>query len=307
MSIPVLLDCDPGLDDAIALWLALASPELDLRGITVAGGNAGIAQTLPNALAVAALAGTRVPVHAGASRPLLGDFAPEISVHGADGLAGVVLPPGARPSPVVGADAIRQALREAATPVTLVGIAPATNLALALATEPRLAGQIGQIVLMTGAWAEGNWTAAAEFNAWNDPEALAILLACGRPLTLATLELTAQALVTPARIEALRAAGDGSCLRAACAMLDAWPPSRRFEHRGFPLHDPCAIGWLIAPGLFTGRDCAASVDLGPGPSRGRTIIDRWSRSGAPPNIHLLETLNADGFFALLGDRLAQLP
>jgi inosine-uridine nucleoside N-ribohydrolase len=307
VSIPILLDCDPGLDDAIALFLALASPELELLAVTVAGGNAGLAKTLPNALALTALAGSAVPVHGGADRPLLGAFTPELSVHGSDGLGGVALPTGSDADPVPAADAIRRALRDSHQPITLVGIAPVTNLALALATEPALAAKVAGIVLMAGAWAEGNWTPAAEFNAWSDPEALAILLACGRPVTLVTLELTAQALVTPARIDALQAAGDGRCLRAACAMLRAWPPSRRFQHRGFPLHDPCAVAWLIAPELFTGRDCAAEIDLGPGPSRGRTVIDRWNRTGAAPNIHLLETLDADAFFALLADRLARLP
>ena len=251
--------------------------------------------------------GSTIPVHGGADRPLIGAFVPELSVHGSDGLAGVTLPPGGAAAPLIAADAIRVALRDAGEPLTLVGIAPATNLALALATEPALARRVARIVLMTGAWGEGNWTASAEFNAWSDPEALAIMLASGRPITLVTLELTAQALVTPARLAALRAAGDGRCLRAACDMLQAWPPSRRFAHRGFPLHDPCAIACLVAPDLFTGRDCPAAVDLGPGPSRGRTVIDRWNRADAAPNVHLLETLDADGFFALLGERLARLP
>ena len=211
--IPIILDCDPGTDDALALFLALASPELDVLAVTAAGGNVGLEKTLANALALTALAGSAVPVHEGADRPLLGAFVNEPRVHGADGLGGIALPAGGKPAPDIAADAIRRILREATHKVTLVGIAPVTNLALALMTEPDLAAKVEQIVLMSGAWGEGNATPAAEFNALNDPEALAVLLACGRPVVFATLELTAQALVTPQRIAALRARGTGRCLR----------------------------------------------------------------------------------------------
>ena len=305
-TIPVILDCDPGTDDAFAVLLAMASPEIELLAITVAGGNVGLDRTLPNALALLALAGAPVPVFAGADRPLLGSFTPEARVHGIDGLGGVALPPGGTAQPEVAADAVRRILRAATRPVTLVGIAPATNLALALITEPALAPKVDRIVLMTGAWAEGNATPAAEFNALNDPEALAILLACGRPVVLVTLDLTMQALCTPARLAALRAAGPGRSLRAVCDIQATVPLSRRFDHRGAALHDPCAVAWLLRPDLFSSRDCAVEVDLGPGPGRGRTLIDRWDRTGAPHNATVLETVDADGFFALLADRLARL-
>ncbi len=307
MPIPIILDCDPGTDDAFALLLAFASPELDVRAVTVAGGNVGLDRTLANALALTRLAGVAVPVFAGADRPLLGEPVNEVRVHGADGLGGVALPPGGNPTPGVAADAIRRLLRESDEPVTLVGIAPVTNLALALMTEPQLAANVARIVLMSGAWGEGNASPAAEFNALHDPEALAVLLACGRPVVFATLELTAQALVTPARLASLRTAGTGRCLQTLCAIQDAVPPSRRFNRAGAPLHDPCAIAWLIRPDLFSTRTCAVRMDLGPGPSRGRTVADRWNRTGAPANAMLLETVDPAGFFALLGDRLARLP
>jgi inosine-uridine nucleoside N-ribohydrolase len=306
VPIPIILDCDPGTDDAFALLLALASPELEVRAVTVAGGNVGLERTLPNALALVALADANVPVYAGADRPLLGAFVNETRVHGVDGLGGIALPAGRTPAPEIASDAIRRILREAANPVTLVGIAPVTNLALALMTEPALAAKVERIVLMTGAWGEGNATPAAEFNALNDPEALAVLLACGRPVVFATLELTAQALCTPARLSSLRAAGAGRCVRALCEIQATVPLGPRFAGTGAALHDPCAVAWLLRPELFTARDCAAVVDLGPGPSRGRTVIDRWGRTRAPSNITLLETLDADGFFALLGERLARL-
>ena len=307
-TIPIILDCDPGTDDALALLLALASPELDVLAVTAAGGNVGLELTLRNALALTALAGSTVPVYSGADRPMLGAFVNEPRVHGIDGLGGIALPAGGAPAPDIAADAIRRILRNSVRPVTLVGIAPVTNLALALLTEPALAERVGQIVLMSGAWGEGNATPAAEFNALNDPEALAVLLACGRPVVFATLELTAQAQATPERIAALRACGTGRCLQAACDIQASVPSSPRRGHgAGAPLHDPCAIAWLLRPDLFTTKECSVRMDLGPGPSRGRTVIDRWNRTGAAHNAAVLESVDADGFFALLGERLARLP
>jgi inosine-uridine nucleoside N-ribohydrolase len=307
MPIPVILDCDPGTDDAVAIFLALASPELEVLAVTVAGGNVGLDRTLPNTLALTALASSTVPVHAGADRPLLGQFTSEPRVHGADGLAGIELPPGGPPTPGLAADVIRRLLRDATQPITLIGIGPATNLALALTTEPALAARVEQVVLMSGAWGEGNVTPAAEFNAWSDPEALAILLASGRPVIFATLDLTAQALTTPARIATWRSLGNGKCITAACDIQSAVPLLPRFSMLGTPLHDPCAVAWLIRPDLFTARNCSARMDLGPGPSRGRTLIDRWDRTGDPLNVTVLETVDAAGLFDLLGQRLARLP
>ena len=306
MPLPILIDCDPGTDDAIALLLALASPELDVRAVTVVGGNVGLDHTLANARALVAQAGAAVPVHPGADRPLLGRFTPESRVHGTDGLGGIRLPAGAPAQRELAADAIRRLLRTAPEPLTLVGLGPATNLALALMTEPALAANVAQLVLMAGAWGEGNATPAAEFNARNDPEALAVLLGCGRPVVLVGLELTAQALVTPARLAALREAGPGRALAVACAIQARVPPSRRLGGAGAPLHDPCAVAWLLRPDLFTARACAVTVELAPGPCRGRTVIDRWVRPGTPVNAMVPETLDPDGFFALLGERLARL-
>jgi inosine-uridine nucleoside N-ribohydrolase len=307
LAIPIILDCDPGTDDAFALLLALASPELEVLAVTVAGGNVGLERTLPNALALVALAGADVPVYAGADRPLLGAFVNETRVHGVDGLGGIALPHGAAPSPRIAADAVRDILRTCDRAVTLVGIAPVTNLALALMTEPPLAAKVERIVLMSGAWGEGNATPAAEFNALNDPDALAVLLACGRPVVLATLELTAQALCTAAHLERWRASGTGRCLRTLCDIQTTVPLGPRFAGTGAALHDPCAVAWLIRPDLFTVRECSVTIDLGPGPSRGRTLIDRWRRTGLPHNATLLEALDSDGFFSLLAERLARLP
>lgn len=304
-----VIDCDPGTDDAVALWLALASPEaIDLRLVSVVGGNVGLAATLANACAVVGLSGRAVPVVGGAGRPLLGRFEDAAHAHGADGLGGVRLPPGPQPVDGLALDRLRDLLRPAARgSVTLVGLGPATNLGLLLAAEPALAERIAEIVLMAGASSGGNVTPAAEFNAYSDPEALAIVLACGRPLTLATLDLTDQALCTPAEVAALRAAGQGACLGATAAIWDSVAPSRRSGGRGHEQHDACAVAWLAAPELFRHRPAHVTVDLAPGPGRGRTIVDRGGRGGQAPNVRLLETIDADGFFALLRSALARLP
>jgi purine nucleosidase len=305
---PTIIDCDPGTDDAIALWLALASPELDVRLVTVAGGNVGLDRTTANARAIVALAGCCIPVVAGAERSLMAPFRAETAVHGDDGLGGVRLPEGPPLAPGIAADAIRSLLRAApARSVTVVGLGPVTNLALAFATEPALADRVAEIALMSGAWSEGNITPAAEFNAWNDPEALAMLLGLGCRLSMATLDLTAQAFVTPQVTEGLARQQGGACWQATLAILRALPPSRRMGHRGFPLHDPCTIAWLVAPHLFAAREVHAQVDCGPGPGRGRTVIDRWDRLRRPPNLVLQESLEAAGFFALLAERIARLP
>ena len=305
---PVIIDCDPGTDDAIALWLALASPELDVRLVTVVGGNVGLAATTANARAIVGLSGRAVPVVAGAERSLLAAFRAETAVHGQDGLGGVRLPDGPPLAPGIAADAIRAELRAAAPrSVTVIGLGPVTNLALAFATEPALAYRVAEIVMMSGAWGEGNITPAAEFNAWNDPEALAMLLHLGCPLAMATLDLTAQAFVTPELVARMAERPGGACWQAALGVLRALPPSKRFGDRGYPLHDPCAIAWALDPGLFGARPAHCETELAPGPSRGRTVIDRWGKLGRKPNLTLMETLDAARFFALLEARIAALP
>jgi purine nucleosidase len=306
---PTVIDCDPGTDDAIALWLALAAPELDVRLVSVVGGNVGLGLTLANARAIVGLTGRAVPVVAGADRPLLGRFEDAAHVHGDNGLGGLVLAEGPPAVPGVVADVIRDLLRAApAASVTLIGLGPATNLGLVFATEPALADRVAEIVLMTGAVGEGNVTPSAEFNAWNDPEALAVVLACGAPVTLATLDVTNQALCTPAHVAALReAAGQRACATAAARIWDSVPRSRRSAGRGHEQHDACAVAWAVAPDLFNHVSVFADVDCGSGIGRGRTVIDRWQRSGRAANARLLETLDAGRFFALLTARLAMLP
>jgi purine nucleosidase len=301
----VVIDTDPGTDDAIALFLSLASPEIEVVLVTVAGGNVGLAGTLRNARALVSLTGAAVPVVAGADRPLLGRFEDAAHVHGEDGLAGVALPEGKPATPGIAADAIRAALREAGPAgdgqggLTLVGIGPATNLALALATEPALAAHVAEIVLMTGAVTRGNVTPHAEFNAWSDPEALSVVLGCGRPVTLATLDLTRQAICTAEFLASMPPGG--RCMLAARAILGAVPMREYPQGLGHPQHDACAIGWLVAPHLFTSVPARAVVDHA-GETRGQTRIT----PGEGP-VRLLERVDSRGFFALLAERLQRLP
>jgi purine nucleosidase len=305
---PTIIDCDPGTDDAIALWLALGSPELDVQLVSVVGGNVGLDRTLANARAIVGMTGRAVPVVAGADRPLIGRFEDAAHVHGDDGLGGLVLPDGPPAVAGIAADIIRAHLRAAApASVTLIGLGPATNLGLVFATEPRLAAQVAEIVLMSGALGAGNVTPSAEFNAWNDPEALAVVLACGAPVTLATLDVTNQALCTPAHVTALRAAGQGACLQAAVAIWQGVAPSRRSGGLGHEQHDPCAVAWAVAPHLFTHADVVAEVDCAPGRGRGRTVIHRPGSAPRASNARLLEAVDAPGFFSLLNERLAMLP
>jgi len=302
-ALPVLIDCDPGIDDALALLLAFASPELDIRAVTVSAGNVGLAATLRNAAGLAAVAGYRGPVIAGAGRPILGRYVEAAHVHGDDGLAGLAgtLPEGTV-TPGLAADAIRSILRHSPDKLTLVGIGPATNLGLALATEPALAANIARIVLMSGAWGEGNVTSQAEFNAASDPEALAVLLSCGASVVLATLELTRQALATPAHITALRRGGAGAGLDFACDVLERSLPA---AGDGLKLHDPCAVAYLLRPDLFRLQSAAIDVICAPGPLHGRTLIDRRAPGDSPHRV--MEGLDADGFFTLLGARLPAVP
>ncbi len=295
----VIIDTDPGTDDAIALFLALASPEIEVALVTVTGGNVGLARTLRNARALLSLAGADIQVVAGADRPLLGCFEDAAYVHGEDGLAGVALPEGRPAAPGIAADAIRAALRTTGPEgLTLVGIGPATNLALALATEPALAAHVAQIVLMSGAVTRGNVTPHAEFNAWSDPEALSVVLGCGRPVTLVTLDLTRQAICTREWLAALPETG--RCMAAARAIMGSVPMRAYPSGFGHPQHDACAVAWLIAPRLFTHAPARVAVDHA-GETRGRTRIT----PGEGP-ARLLERLDSPGFFALLAERLARL-
>lgn len=304
----ILLDTDPGIDDAVAILLALASPDaITLEAITVIAGNVGLERTVANAIGLVALSGRPVPVYAGAAKALMAPMPTASHVHGEDGLIGLPLPAHElRPEPTHAVDFLRARLRDAASrSVTLVFIGPLTNLALALSIEPGIAAAVDELVIMGGAIGLGNITASAEFNIWADPEAASIVFRAGIPITLVPLDLTHQALATrlhAARLRALRRpAAD-----AVAYIFETSVSHPRFGNVGIPMHDVCAIAHLIEPGLMSGRHVHVEIDCTQGPTRGRTIVDWWERGGEAPNATVLDRIDPEPFFELLIERLARL-
>jgi purine nucleosidase len=309
---PVIIDCDPGHDDALAILLALGSPdELDVLAITVVAGNVPLALTEKNARKICALAGrTDLPVHAGCARPLVRELVTAEYVHGKTGLDGPALPEPSTPlADGHGVDAIVAALR-AHPPgtVTLCPIGPLTNIATALQSAPDVAPQIREIVLMGGAIGEGNITPAAEFNIHVDPHAAKVVFEAGVPLVMHGLDVTHQALVTPERLETIRRIGTplSNIVVELLEFYNVYDQTRR-GRAGAPLHDPCAIAYLLNPGLFSGRRCHVAIETRGEHTLGRTVVDWSGRTPQPPNALVINEIDADGFFALLTERLARLP
>lgn len=311
MSHAIIIDTDPGQDDAIAILLALASPEIEVLGVTAVAGNVPLALTQANARRVVELAGRAdVPVCAGADRPLIRPLVTAEYVHGKTGLDGADLPAPAGPlDPRHAADFIVETVmgREPGT-VTLCPLAPLTNVALALAKEPRIASRLAGIVLMGGAMREGgNVTPAAEFNIYVDPEAAARVFACGANITFVPLDCTHQALTTAARTAAIRAL-DTPVARAVAGWMDFFErfDEAKYGTDGGPLHDPLVIAALVAPDLFAQKRVAVSIETDSPLTRGMSVVDWWGVTGAEPNATMLHAVDADGFFALLTERLARL-
>jgi inosine-uridine nucleoside N-ribohydrolase len=308
VAVPVLIDCDPGHDDAMAILLALASPELDVLGITTVHGNTTLENATANALRVLELAGRPdVPVAAGAERPLVRRPAVAAEVHGETGLDGPELPP-ARGVPVAehAVDFLAAKLLAAPERVTVVPVGPLTNIALLLARHPRAAVKIERIVLMGGAIAEGNVTPAAEFNVWVDPEAAARVFASGLDVTMIGLDVTHRALLTAAHAERLRAAGRTGAFTADLHAFYARFHSDVYGWEGAPVHDAVAVAHVIDPGIVATELRNVEVDCASELCRGRTVVDRWRRTGRLENAHVGVDLDADRFLALLIDRIGSL-
>jgi purine nucleosidase len=309
----IVIDTDPGQDDAVALMLAVASPaELDLLAVTAVAGNVPLALTERNARAVMAFAGRPdVPVHAGCGAPLLRPLETAEHVHGKSGMDGLVLPEPAVPlAPGHGADAILDlAMRSPPGALTLCCLGPLTNLALALAREPALARRLAEVVVMGGSvFRGGNATPAAEYNVLADPHAFAAVLASGANLTLLPLDATHRALVGPEETERLRALPNRAG-PAVAAMLGAPRPRsvERYGALGVPMHDPCVIAWLLAPHLFRGRRVNVEVETASALTLGMTVIDWWGVTARAPNALVLTEIDRAGFCDLLVERLARLP
>jgi inosine-uridine nucleoside N-ribohydrolase len=306
VSTPIVLDCDPGHDDAIALLLALASPEIELLGVTTTYGNQTLEKTTTNALRVLELVGrTDVPVAAGADRPLERELVVAAHVHGESGLDGPALPE-ASGAPASG-DAvafIAERLAAAPAPVTIVASGPLTNVARYLSKHGR--SGIDRIVLMGGAIAEGNFTPAAEFNVWCDPEAAAIVFASGIDVTMMGLDVTHQALLGPAVEERLRAAGRIGSFVADLNVFFTRYHRETYGWDGAPIHDAVAVAHVVDPDLVETRHRNVQVELESELCRGRTVVDLWHRTDDEPNAHVGVRLDTNAFFDLLVERIATL-
>lgn len=307
MALPVILDCDPGHDDAIALILALASPELKVLAVTTSAGNQTPDKTLNNALRILTLLGRDdIPVAAGAPKPLARELIIADNVHGESGLDGPTLPdPAFAPQAMTGLELMAKSLRESPEPVTLVPTGPLTNIALLLAAHPELKPNIARIVLMGGAAGAGNWTPAAEFNIYVDPEAADMVFKSGIPITMCGLDVTHEAQVMDEDIARVRAIAN-PVARCVAGLLDFFMIYHRDPKWGFagaPLHDPCTIAWLLAPGLFHGVECRVDIETRGLHTTGMTVVDRYQLTGKPANALVLLGLDRPGFIDLLVERL----
>jgi len=305
-AVPVILDCDPGHDDAIALLLGLASAELDLLGVTTTYGNQTLEKTTTNALRVLELVGrTDVPVAAGADRPLQRDLVVAAHVHGESGLDGTVLPDAATSTADGDAVAfIAERVASAQEPVTIVATGPLTNLARYLAAH---GGEgLGRVVVMGGAIAEGNFTPAAEFNIWCDPEAAAIVFGSGLDVTMIGLDVTHRALLDQEIEARLRDTGRVGSFVADLNVFFTRYHRETYGWEGAPVHDAVAVATVIRPDLVELRHRNVEIELESELCRGRTVVDLWNRTDRTPNAHVGVSLDAAAFFDLLAERIATL-
>lgn len=306
----IIIDTDPGQDDAVGILLALASPEVEVLALTTVAGNVPLDLTSRNARIVCEIAGRPdIPVHAGCDAPLSRPLVTAEHVHGKSGLDGIALfQPASALAPGHAVDAIVDILRrEPEGSVTLVAMGPLTNLATAFRRAPDIVPRLREIVLMGGAYFEvGNITPAAEFNIYVDPEAAQIVFAAGAPLTVLPLDVTHKALTSRDWIEQMRASGPVG--RAVAGWTDFFERYDREKYgaEGAPLHDPCTIAWLIQPDLFAGRHINVEIETQGAFTTGMTVADWWRVTGRPANALFLRDVDRDGLFTLLGQRITGL-
>lgn len=309
----VIFDTDPGQDDAVAILAALGSPdEIEVLGIAAVAGNIPLHHTVNNALRLVELAGRPdIPVYAGADRPFAHRLVTAEHVHGVTGLDGPDLPqPVMKPREGHAADFIIDTVRRLPEKtVTIAALGPLTNVALALLKAPDIAERLQGIVLMGGAYFEvGNITPTAEFNIYVDPDAAKIVFRSGADITVLPLDVTHQMHSTPPRIEAFRRIGNkaGAAVAAMLTFSETYD-LQKFGWDGAPLHDPCVTAFLIRPDLFEGRRVNVEVETGSALTRGMTVVDFWRVTDREPNAFYVRSGDADGFFALLTERVARLP
>lgn len=305
----IILDCDPGQDDAVNLLLAFARRDVfDILGVTAVAGNVPLAMTQKNARIITQLAGVNdVAIFAGCDRPLQRAPITAHQVHGHSGIDGMTLFEPALPlAPGHAVDFIIDTLRaRPAGSVTLVPTGPLTNIAAALLQAPDIAARIGAIVLMGGAMREGgNWTPSAEFNILADPEAAAAVLASGCDITMIGLDATHQVLCTPERLAPIGALGTpvGDAVYGMLTFFNRHD-SEKYGSAGAPLHDPCTVAWLLAPHLFQAKRCNVMVETTSPLTLGHTAVDFWGVTGRPANVNWVYGVDAEGFFHLLSDAL----
>jgi len=307
----IIIDCDPGQDDAVALLLAFASPdELELLGITTVAGNVPLQLTQRNARMLCDLAGMQtIAVYAGCAQPLQRALETAEQIHGATGINGLeVFEPTTPLQAQHAVDFIIETLLAAdANSVTLVPTGPLTNIATALSREPAILASIERIVLMGGAMREGgNRTPSAEFNILVDPHAADIVFRCGRPITAMGLDVTHQVLSTRERVARIRALGNPVATATAdmLSFFDRYD-TVKYASKGAPLHDPCTVAWLLRPDLFTGKDCNISIETQSELTMGHTAVDFWHVTDRPVNATWIHAVDAPGFYDLLIERLAR--
>ena len=311
MTRPIIIDTDPGQDDAIAILLALASPELEVLGITCVAGNVPLDKTTINARKVCELAGrSDTRVFAGASGPLSRTLVTAEYVHGKTGLDGYELPDPVMPlQEQAGVDfIIETVMRAPPNTVTLCALGPLTNLGLALQAEPQLGERLQEIVLMGGGLFEGgNTTPAAEFNIYVDPEAADMVMHCGAPVTMIPLDLTHQTLTSDAIIEAFRSMPNETG-PASAGLLDFFErfDVEKYGSQGGPLHDPNVIAFLLQPELYGGRVINVEIETSSALTRGMTVADWWGVTDRVKNVNYLRHVDVEGYWSLLQERLATL-
>jgi len=304
----LIIDCDPGQDDAINLLLAMSSPEmLDILGITCVAGNVPLALTQRNARQMCDIAGRNdVPVFAGCDRPMRRELVTAENVHGNTGIDGVELVEPETPLHDRHAvDFIVETLLAAGEPITLVPTGPLTNIGVAIEREPGILDKVEEIVLMGGAMREGgNRSPSAEFNIFVDPHAADIVFRCGRPITVFGLDVTHQVLTTVARRDRIRAIRNVAG-QATAGMLDFFNrhDTVKYGSLGAPLHDPCTIAFLLKPELFEGKHCNLTVETRSALTMGHTAVDFWQVTERPQNVTWIHSVDADGFYDLLVERL----
>lgn len=307
----IIIDTDPGQDDAVAILLALASPELEVLGLTVVAGNVPLAHTARNARIICELAGRRdVKIFAGCDAPLKRKLVTAEHVHGKTGLDGIILPEPTMPLAAGHAvDFLIETLRrETPGSVTLCPIGPLTNIATAFQKAPDIIPLVAEIVLMGGGFFEGgNITPAAEFNIYVDPEAAEIVFAAGVPLVVMPLDVTHKALTSRDWVEGMRALGT-EVGRAVASWTDFFEryDTAKYGSQGAPLHDPCVIAYLIRPELFTGRHIHVAIETAGRHTLGMTVADWWRVTDHAPNALFMGGVDRDAFFALLTERIGRL-